>query len=162
MARRITEDYDWTVTANDLNEINDVAIFMGPVTSMYDVVTIERFKGIAAASGAFVLLDVRGKEEFGRAHICGALNVQLVDIERDAPGLIPAEDARVIVCGLGVKDALSAVAADKLFTLGYENVSRLECTVDEWVKEGGSVERVVETPGEGASAPSGGGMKNAA
>lgn len=162
MARRITEDYDWTLKAEDLNDMNDVAVFMGPIMTMYDVVAGERLKKIMKSPERFALIDVRSGADYKASHVCGAMNAPVVNIERDAGRLFFDVDARIIICGNGVRDALSAVAADKLFNLGYENVSRLECTVDEWIKSGGCAESGASSVKEASAPPTGEGIKRAA
>ncbi|HXI09648.1 MAG TPA: rhodanese-like domain-containing protein [Thermodesulfobacteriota bacterium] len=148
------EDYRWyldrPVTADDFNTINSVAIFAGPLLEMYPSVTREELKALLKKSGERVCLDAREAVEFNEAHIPGSVNIPVALIERYARDVFKKSDP-IIVYGRSKDCALSAVAADKLATIGFEDVTRYAGGMEDWVSAGEPVEGAPRTVSETVS-----------
>ena len=147
------EDYRWNidrpVSADDFNTINSVAIFAGPLLEMYPSVTREELKALLSKNGDAALIDARDSEDFKKAHIPGSVNIPVALIERDAWDLFK-KNGRIIVYGRSKDCALSAVAADKLATIGFEAVARYAGGMEDWESAGEPVEGATKTFSEAA------------
>ncbi len=76
------------------------------------------------------LIDVREPAEFAGEHIPGAT---LVPLSRFDPQKIPQDDRLVLYCRSGNR---SAIAAQKLFDAGFEQVTHLSCGIGAWKEAG--------------------------
>lgn len=66
------------------------------------------------------LIDVREDNEFAAGHAAGAVHIGRGVIERDIVGAFPDKSAELVLyCGGGYR---SALAAENLQKMGYENV----------------------------------------
>lgn len=139
------DEYESTVPVSreSFNEENDIAIFMGPITSMYGRIRAEELKSLMKDGRKLTIIDVRAPEEYRSGHICGASAVPVESIEERVQGL---ETDRLIVvyCGAPLS-AEGMVAADKLHTLSFHNVLVLEGGLSRWKKEGGCLELEAST-----------------
>lgn len=122
------------ITYRDFNEINTVALFMGPLMTMHEEVSTDVLSRMVASDEPMVLLDVRSLEYYSMRRIPGAVNLPLAEIEREIAGVAGRDDL-VVVYGSGPENGESAVAADKLVTLGYKRVLRYAGGVAEWSRE---------------------------
>src|SRR3954469_11615470 len=85
-----------------------------------------------------VLVDVREQHEFEQAHIPGAVHVPRGHLESRIEGAAPEKDRRVILyCASGNR---SALAADTMGLLGYENVESMTGGITLWKDRGYDVE----------------------
>ncbi len=76
-----------------------------------------------AAGKPFVLLDVREQEDFEKGAIPGAVHLSRGVLELDIDEVVPDQDKIIVAyCGGGSR---SALAADTLQEMGYENVYSL-------------------------------------
>ncbi|MGI9174223.1 MAG: rhodanese-like domain-containing protein [Rhodothermales bacterium] len=76
------------------------------------------------ANPALHLVDVREDREYEKSHVEGAHHLGKGIIERDIETAIPDRDAEVVLyCGGGYR---SALAADSLQQMGYQNVYSLD------------------------------------
>lgn len=139
-------DMDRPVRPEDFNKINSVAIFMGPLMDMYGTVSLNTLNMLIGNAKRITLLDVSTEGAFKKGVVrkgvgpSKVVNIPVGMIERDARGVL-CEDAAVVIYGEGgIGSPLSAVAADKLFTIGYEKPLRFAGTVDEWQEEGGLID----------------------
>jgi rhodanese-related sulfurtransferase len=91
-----------------------------------------------AANPDALLLDIRERDEFARAHIEGSLNVPRGILESAAewdyaetePALVTARDKPVvIICRSGNR---SALAAEVLEQMGFENVRSVKLGIKGW------------------------------
>ncbi len=82
------------------------------------------------------LVDVRELNEWNLFRIPGAVHVPLAAVGHRAAE-IPRQGDVVLYCGSGNR---SAVAADTLRELGYENVSSLAGGIRGWANAGGELE----------------------
>ncbi|MGH2718073.1 MAG: rhodanese-like domain-containing protein [Actinomycetota bacterium] len=98
-------------------------------------------KELAEGQGA-IILDVREPHEWDDAHIEGAILVPLGQLQSAADPNSPSADPRltehkgtpiVAQCETGKR---SAVAADILMNLGYENVSSMTGGILFWARKG--------------------------
>ena len=138
------DDRPVSVRAEYFNVFNTVALFWAP--ELYDHEELA-LRGLEALEGSgYVLLDVRSEASFEEGHIQGALNLPVGGIEMGAGRLI-VPGTTVVVYGLGPGCAESAVAADKLKTLGFEKVLRFTGGFEEW---SGAGNRVVAAASAGA------------
>lgn len=82
----------------------------------------------------FILLDVREENEWVRGHLPGAMHLSKGLLERDIEKKIPDLKAEIILyCGGGYR---SALAADNLQKMGYQNVISMDGGYTAWVEAG--------------------------
>lgn len=126
------------VSHDDFNRENDIAIFLGPITELYRTLGKDELKALMDKGERFILLDVRDEEEYAGGHICGAVNMPVSAIEREAVrfGL----DELIIVYGNNGMGGESSVAADKFNTLFFGNVLRYSGGFEEWTGAGYCIE----------------------
>jgi len=85
-----------------------------------------------------VIIDVREKDEFIQGHISGARNVSRGVLEREVKNLVPDPLSPILLyCSCGSR---SALAADNLQKIGYQNVYSLKGGLFAWLEAGGVVE----------------------
>ena len=86
------------------------------------------------AGEKFVLVDVREDGEWAKDHLPGALHLGKGIIERDIEERIPDTSAKIVLyCGGGFR---SALAADNLRKMGYENVISMDGGIRDWREKG--------------------------
>ena len=104
-------------------------------------ISVDDFKKLHAASDVLVV-DVRSDASFREGHIPGATWVALADIERRANELRKKVRSRPIVtyCSCFAEHT-AALAASRLYALGFVNVKALAGGYPEWVLRGWRVER---------------------
>lgn len=126
------------VSHDDFNRENDIAIFLGPITELYRTIGKDELKALIDKAESFILLDVRDEVEYAGGHICGAVNMPVGVIEREAPrfGL----DELIIVYGTDRMGVESSVAADKFNTLFFSNIVRYSGGIEEWAGAGYCIE----------------------
>jgi len=82
----------------------------------------------------FVLLDVREQDEWQNARIAGAEYLGRGILERDIEEEYPDTDKEIVLyCGGGYR---SALAADNLQKMGYQNVKSLAGGFRSWTEAG--------------------------
>jgi len=87
----------------------------------------------------FVLIDVREQDEWRKSHIANAEYLGKGVIERDIEEKYPDSDQEIVLyCGGGYR---SALAADSLQKMGYENVKSLTGGFRSWTEAGMPVEK---------------------
>jgi rhodanese-related sulfurtransferase len=87
----------------------------------------------------FHLIDVREDHEWARGHLPGAMHLGKGIIERDIEEKIPDPNAEIILyCGGGYR---SALAADALQRMGYQNVISMDGGYRGWTEAGHPVEK---------------------
>lgn len=76
------------------------------------------------AGEKLILVDTREDSEWANGHIPGAIHLSKGIIERDIEKTVPALDAPIVLyCGGGFR---SALAADNLQKMGYNNVISMD------------------------------------
>ncbi len=82
----------------------------------------------------FHFVDVREDNEWAKGHATGAIHIGRGVIERDIEGIIPDKSADIVLyCGGGYR---SALAADNLQKMGYNNVSSMDGGYRAWKEAG--------------------------
>ena len=82
----------------------------------------------------FLLIDVREESEWTAGRLPGAVHLGKGIIERDIETAIPDKQAEIILyCGGGYR---SALAADSLQKMGYENVLSMDGGFRSWKMAG--------------------------
>jgi len=90
-------------------------------------------------SEQFHLIDVREESEFARGHLPAARHIGKGVIERDIETLIPDTSAEIVLyCGGGYR---SALAADALQRMGYDNVTSMDGGWRAWSESGYPTEK---------------------
>lgn len=85
------------------------------------------------------LVDVREDSEWAKGHLPGATHLSKGIIERDVEKTFPNRDTELILyCGGGFR---SALAADNLQKMGYQNVISMDGGWRGWNEAGGKVEK---------------------
>ncbi|MBI5885690.1 MAG: rhodanese-like domain-containing protein [Deltaproteobacteria bacterium] len=107
------------------------AIFTGPLAYMHNLVSTAQLKILLERKADLVLVNVLDRPEFAQEHIPGSINIPVAEIERIAPQLIKSSDLIVVYCRTS-RCRASAVAADKLSTIGYDNVMRYSAGIRGW------------------------------
>lgn len=83
-------------------------------------ITSEEAKNMMDQEDSLIIVDVRTQEEYNTGYIEGAVLIPDFDIEAKAESLLPDKDATILVyCRSGRR---SALAAQKLVELGYQNI----------------------------------------
>jgi ArsR family transcriptional regulator len=94
------------------------------------------------AEGSVIVLDVRPADEFAAAHIPGARNVGLADLEQIIPGLDPA--AEIVAYCRGPWCVLAHEAVTALRKHGL-NARRLDGGLPDWRAEGRAIRGIAQT-----------------
>ncbi|MFM2029149.1 MAG: hypothetical protein RL517_340 [Pseudomonadota bacterium] len=89
-------------------------------------------------------LDVREEDPHAQEHPLFAANVPLSRIEADALSKLPKKDVPIVVLDDG--EGYADLAAKRLITLGYTNVSVFQGGVKAWKAAGGEVFKDVNVP----------------
>jgi rhodanese-related sulfurtransferase len=93
---------------------------------------------IAKLKQSLVIIDVRESDEFAQGHILGARNVSRGVLERKVRNVVPDLLSPILLyCSCGSR---SALAADNLQKIGYQNVYSLKGGLSAWLEAGGVVE----------------------
>ena len=83
-------------------------------------ITSEEAKNMMDQEDSLIIVDVRTQEEYDAGYIEGAVLIPDFDIEAKAESLLPDKDATILIyCRSGRR---SALAAQKLVELGYQNI----------------------------------------
>lgn len=96
---------------------------VGEAKTRIQEMTADELRALQAEGREFVLLDVREPGDFENGHIPGAVNLPRGILELEIDEVAPDQDKLVVAyCGGGSR---SALAADTLQTMGYNNVVSL-------------------------------------
>ncbi|HVM10018.1 MAG TPA: rhodanese-like domain-containing protein [Acidimicrobiales bacterium] len=90
-----------------------------------------------------VLVEALGAAYFADAHLPGAINIPVDQVDRLAPTLLPDPAADIVVYCSGTCSN-SEIAAERLVALGYQRVRVYLGGKEEWVEHGLPVERSSE------------------
>ena len=102
-------------------------------------ITLSAFRQQRGAGEGPLVFDVREDHEWEQGRIPGASHLGKGILERDIEGLVPDKEREIVLyCGGGFR---SALAADNLQKMGYENVLSLAGGFRGWREAGGGVER---------------------
>ena len=96
--------------------------------------TVDDVQRKLAAGESFQLVDVREESEWAAGHLPGAVHLGKGVIERDIERDIPDTAAEIVLyCGGGYR---SALAADNLQRMGYQNVWSMDGGFRGWREAG--------------------------
>jgi rhodanese-related sulfurtransferase len=96
--------------------------------------TVDQVKAKLDRKEKFHLVDVREESEWAKDHLPAATHLGKGIIERDIEQRIPDAGAEIILyCGGGFR---SALAADNLQKMGYQNVWSMDGGIRDWRKKG--------------------------
>lgn len=93
-----------------------------------ETVSAEQANKIMTSGEAYILLDVRSKEEYSQGHIKGARLIPDFELEKRATVELPDKNALILVyCRSGRR---SLASAKLLLELGYTNVKDMGGIID--------------------------------
>ncbi len=96
--------------------------------------TVDQVKSLADRGERFHLVDVREESEWAKDHLPNAIHLGKGVIERDVEQKLPDTSALIVLyCGGGFR---SALAADNLRKMGYQNVISMDGGVRGWREKG--------------------------
>lgn len=96
--------------------------------------TVDAVKARMDRGEKFLLVDVREESEYAKDHLPGAIHLGKGVIERDVEQKVPSTDTEMILyCGGGFR---SALAADNLQKMGYNNVISMDGGIRDWRAKG--------------------------
>jgi rhodanese-related sulfurtransferase len=100
-----------------------MSLFLSGCSSIgtkYDSISQEEAADIMASGDEYTIVDVRTQEEYGQAHIPGAVLVPIEDIRENKLDLLPDKDRELLLyCRTGRR---AEDAAQLLVDAGYSNV----------------------------------------
>lgn len=102
---------------------------------MVDTISTSELESKIENSENFVLVDVLGKDHFEDGHIPGAVNIPLENIASEMLDRFEKDEEIVVYCASESCSA-SPKAAEKLDSLGFENVKDYEPGVKGWEEAG--------------------------
>ncbi len=101
--------------------------------------TVRDVKQLQDRGEPFYLVDVREESEWNAGHLPSAIHLSKGVIERDIERTIPDRSAEIVLyCGGGYR---SALAADNLQKMGYQNVVSMDGGYSGWHQAGFPVAR---------------------
>ena len=100
-------------------------------------VTPAEVRDMQARNEQVVYLDVREPNEWNLGHLPNAVHLPRGNLESKVEGLVDRDQRVVVYCARGNR---SALAADTLQQMGYENVSSMADGFGAWIAIGGPVE----------------------
>ena len=105
-----------------------------PIKESQPHVTAVEFKKILDSGKDLVLIDVRTADEYKAAHLPGAINIPRGLIEWVTPRKI--EDTDTVIYAYCRTGARSAFVTQRLFEMGYTNVTNIYDAFKGWVVAG--------------------------
>ena len=101
-------------------------------------ITVAEFASLKSGGGRYILIDVREESEWSAGRAEGAIHIGKGIIERDIERRIPdVRQPLILYCGGGYR---SALAADAIQKMGYQNVRSLAGGWRAWTDAGLPVE----------------------
>jgi rhodanese-related sulfurtransferase len=101
-------------------------------------ITVDEIKKDAKINSDFLqFLDVRGKSDFAKEHIVGAINIPLSELETKKAEVPSVK--KTIVYGANADESFQAAAA--LFDLNFFNVYQMDGGIDDWKAGGGNTQQ---------------------
>jgi rhodanese-related sulfurtransferase len=100
---------------------------------------ISEYKALRESAEPHLLIDVREDNEWNAGHAQGAMHLGKGIIERDIEKQVPDRSKKLVLyCGGGFR---SALAADNLQKMGYQNAISLDGGWRAWTESGLPVEK---------------------
>jgi rhodanese-related sulfurtransferase len=114
-------------------------------SSSCKTVTAGQLKKMLHDDGEIALLDVREAGEFGESHLFFAVPLPYSRLELDVARLVPRRSTRAVLCDDGAM-GVARLAARRLETLGYNDVSLLDGGTRGWADAGYALFAGVNVP----------------
>lgn len=102
---------------------------------MANTITLEALKNKLDNDDQPVIVEVLSPQEYGRAHIPGALNIPYQKITKEAKERFETDEEIVVYCS-DEECTASEIAAEKLDSSGFSNVFRYKGGKKEWSEAG--------------------------
>ena len=100
----------------------------------YENISVDKAKRWLDSDPSIFLIDVRRPGEYDDGHINGSVNIYVHDLYSSIHKIPEDNSTGIIVyCDNGIR---SKLAAEKLVTIFYSNVSNMEKGFNEWLKKG--------------------------
>lgn len=99
---------------------------------MYQLISKQALKDLIASKESFVLLDVRGEDEWKEGHIDGSVLMPHWFVAMKINDVVPTKETKIVTYCLS--GGRSSVAAKILSDLGYSDVWNLEGGYSEYIK----------------------------
>ncbi|MCL1059359.1 rhodanese-like domain-containing protein [Shewanella sp. Choline-02u-19] len=131
------QEYMEFFKANPMLSLAWVGLFVGLIVMVFKS-SVSKVKNVNHQEATLLMnkqeatvVDVRGKEEFKKGHIVGAINVPLAEIKNNQLGTLENSKASpiIMVCNAGMT---SSQAAQLMVKHGFENVNNLKGGMGEW------------------------------
>jgi rhodanese-related sulfurtransferase len=131
------QEYMEFFKANPMLSLAWVGLFVGLIVMVFKS-SVSKVKNVNHKEATLLMnkqeatvVDVRGKEEFKKGHIVGAINVPLAEIKNNQLGTLENSKASpiIMVCNAGMT---SSQAAQLMVKHGFENVNNLKGGMGEW------------------------------
>ena len=106
---------------------------------MVEKVTREELEALVAR-GEVTLVHALPEEYFRKEHIPGALQMDHVRVDEQAPKRLPDKDAAIVTYCANLACRNSEIAANRLVALGYTNVRDYAAGIADWIEAGLPVE----------------------
>ncbi|HTY91648.1 MAG TPA: rhodanese-like domain-containing protein [Methanocella sp.] len=103
-------------------------------TEQIKFISLPHLKRTLEGSGPFKLIDVRGREDYAKEHIKGAISLPLDELDKAKTLFKPAEEL-IVYCDSFVCSASSS-AAKMLAKMGFMNVRDYKGGIREWKMSG--------------------------
>ncbi len=100
-------------------------------------VRVDDVKRMRERKEPVTIIDIREPNEWNLGRIPGAMHIPRGVLESKVEGAVPRDSSIVLYCGGGNR---SALGADTLQQMGYENVSSMAGGWTAWAQGGGEVE----------------------
>lgn len=131
------QEYMEFFKANPMLSLAWVGLFVGLIVMVFKS-SVSKVKNVNHQEATLLMnkqeakvVDVRGKEEFKKGHIVGAVNLPLADIKNNQLGALENSKGSpiIMVCNAGMT---SSQAAQLMVKHGFENVNNLKGGMGEW------------------------------
>lgn len=107
---------------------------------MNQIITKEQIKAKLDLHEAITLVEALPPKYFAAEHLPGAINIPHDEIKEKAATLLPDKGAMIVVYCSNAQCQNSAIAANTLQQLGYQNVYKYAEGKQDWLAAGFAVE----------------------
>jgi rhodanese-related sulfurtransferase len=94
--------------------------------TMSNEITLQEVRALLATDSPTLVLEILAPEQYARAHLPGARNLPLAELDQTAARLAPDPETPLVTYCSGPTCANSRIAARRLVELGYRNVRVFE------------------------------------
>jgi rhodanese-related sulfurtransferase len=113
-------------------------------------ITREELKVMLDRGAPVTIVEALPEMYFRKAHLPGAINIPVEQIDELAPRLLPNREAEIVVYCANLPCPSSEMAARRLIALGYSNVREYAEGKQDWLEAGYPMEHDRPTPAEAA------------